>query len=322
MHTHIYNIDYTYFFVLLYLAVPIMASLQGSLPHNENPDHERARIIHHINIDDDLCLVPTGDLIESTDIVQFETKSGKAIDIFEVYKDGDDFFPVVNGYELRNVKNNTPAAERRLLFPFALTDSDIDLYFCIIQSSERQAVTKARKCPRQSCETNVLKIHKPEIKISLGDATESQKVFLHKGETIEIDWLTTQSVGYRIEEKKYCPVSGGLYATQQSSEYISTRISSKGTFSKTFNDFGMTFLCRINDKNNIHDITACIVDESFAIKLIEITDDKILPNIIWLEQNDWIRFSWNGKHKQTFVQIESFAVSEKKQQSIEVCASF
>ncbi|CAF1275038.1 unnamed protein product [Rotaria magnacalcarata] len=302
-------------------AVTIMASLQCLMAPDEHTEDEATKMVHIIDISSGSFPEEFEDRIECNDIVEFTTKAKGDLDVFEVYKDGDDYYPVVNGYTLRNIKSRSPENDRRLMFPFALTQSDIDLYFCIIPSLQRQTIEKARKCPKAYCEKNILKIQKAEIKFPLTDEKENQKVFLHKGESIDIEWITTRNTGYRIEEKKYCPVSDGLYTVDRSSDNVSTRYLSKGKFSKTFTELGMSFLCRMNDKNQIHDMIACIVHEAFKVKHIEIVDDKIEPNIIWVQQNDWVRFAWKGKRKQTVVQIEPFTVTEIKQQSIELKTS-
>ena len=63
------------------------------------------------------------------------------------------------------------------------------------------------------------------------DEKENQKVYLHKDERIDIEWITTQTPGYRIEERKYCPVSNGFYTVDRSSNNVSTRCLSKDKFS-------------------------------------------------------------------------------------------
>ncbi|CAM4854988.1 unnamed protein product [Rotaria socialis] len=302
-------------------AVPIMASLQSLMAPGEHTEDEATKMVHVIDISGGSFPENFEGHIECNDIVEFTTKGTGAFDVVEVYKDGDDYYPAVNGYTLRNIKSRSPENDRRLIFPFALTQSDIELYFCIIPSLQRQTIEKTRKCPKAYCEKNTLKVHKAEIKFSLTDEKEDQKIYLHKGESIDIEWITTRNPGYRIEEKKYCPVSDGLYTVDRSSDNVSTRYLSRGKFSKTFTELGMSFLCRMNDKNQIHDIAACIVRETFKVKHIEIADDKIEPNIIWVQQNDFVRFAWKGKRKQTVVQIEPFTVTESKQQSIELKTS-
>ncbi|CAF4832449.1 unnamed protein product [Rotaria sp. Silwood1] len=294
----------------------LMASLQGQMPNDNVQDAENV-MTHFLDVENGLLPEEMPQRIECNDIVEFTIKENTEYDIFEVYKDGNDYYRVINGYELLNIKNHTPQNKRRLLFPFALNQPHSELYFCIMPSSQRQTLSETLKCPKQNCEKNRLIVNKPEIKFTLTDEKENQKVYLCKGDTVDIEWITS-GPGYRMEEKKYCPVSGGLYTVSQTSDNVSHRVSSKGKFSKTFTDFGMSFLFRLTDTNQIHDITVCIVNKTYKMKHIEIKDDKIQPNIIWLDENDWIRFSWNGRHKQTVVQIEPFTISENKQQSIEL----
>jgi len=296
-----------------------MASLQGHMPSNHIHGDEQTKRIHIIDINNGLFPDRMPKPIECDDIVEFRINGKDEYDIFQVYKDGNDYYRINHGYELLNIKNRTPENERRIFLSLGMTKPEIDLYFCIIPSSERQTILATRKCPKLNCEKNHLKVQKCEIKFYLTDEKESQKVYLHKGDTIEIDWPAKHGSGYRIEEKKYCPISGGLYTVEQTSDNISNRNSAKGKFSKTFNEFGMSFLFRMTDTNQVHDITVCIVNDTYKIKHIEITDNNIQPNLIWIEQSDWIVFEWNTKRRQTIVQIEPFNVDDTKQQSIEVC---
>jgi len=294
-----------------------MASLQGHMSNNHIDGDESTKMAHVIDINNGSFPENIPHRIECNDIVEFKINGNDEYDIIQVYKDDKDYYRVIHGYELLNIKSRTPATERRILFSFALNQPETKLYFCIIPSSQRETVSTTRKCPKVNCEKNCLKIHQSEIKVSLTDEKNIQKVYLNKGETIEIKWSTKH--GYRIEEKKYCPISGGLYTVEQSSNNISNRFSKTGTFSKAFNDYGMSFLFRLNDKNEIHDITVCVVNQIYKMKHIEITDDNILPNIIWIEQSDWIVFEWDTKRKQTMGQIEPFTIDAANQQSIEVC---
>ena len=298
-----------------------MASLQGYMPNNDNQDDEQTRVIRPVEINNGLFAENLPAQIDCDDIIEFKVNGKDEYDIFQVYKDGNDYYRVHNGFELFNIKNRTPENDRRILISFDLSPSETDLYFCIIPSSERDNVSKSRKCPKDKCEGNHLKIRKFQMKFELTDAVESQKVYLHKGDTIELEWATKRANGYRIEEKKYCPISGGLYTVPQTSDNASNKYSSKGKFSKTFDDFGMSFLIRYTDSNQVHDMTVCVINDTYKIKHIEIKDDNNNtdpPNPIWIELNDWVVFEWNTKRKQTIVQIEPYIVDEKKQQSIEV----
>jgi hypothetical protein len=259
------------------------------------------------------------DHIQSSDTIEFKTDQKDEYDIFQVYKDGNDYYRINNGLQLLNIKTNTSADKRRISLSFTLNQSEIELYFCIIPSSQRETVIKSRQCPPKNCEKNRLILHKNEMKFSLSDNKESQKIILHKGDTIQLDWTSKRNINYRIEEKKYCPISGGLYKIEQPSEIPINRAISKGNFIKTFKEFGTSFLFRLTETNQIHDIIVCIIKEKYRIKHIEITDTHIQPNVTRIEQNDSIVFEWNTKEKQSLVQIEPFTIDEDKQQSIEVC---
>ena len=297
-----------------------MASLQGHLPNNNTQGDDETKLIHNIEIIDGHFSDKMPERIECDDIIEFRVNGKDEYDIFQVYKDGNDYYRVASGYELLNIKNRTPENKRRLLLSLALNQPEIDLYFCIIPSSQRESIFATRKCPKVNCELNCLKVQKCQIKFSLTDEKESQKVYLHKGDTIELDWTGEAGSAYRIEEKKFCPISGGLYTVEQTSETVSNRPLARGKFAKTFNDFGMSFLFRFNNTNQVHDVTVCIVNDTYKVKHIEINDNNIQPNIIWIEQSEWIAFEWNTKRKQTIIQIEPFKVDDQKQQSIEVCS--
>lgn len=295
-----------------------MASLQGHMLHTHPAGDEETRMVHVIELTNGSFPAKLPDRIECDDIVEFRTNDANDYDIFQVYKDGNDYYRVVNGYELFNIKNRTPENERRVLLSLALNQPAIELYFCIIPSAQRETIATTRKCPKNNCDKNSLKIHKCEIKISLTDEKYSQKIYIHKGDTIDIDWISKQGVGYRIEERKFCPISGGLYVVEQTSENATTRSSGKGKFSKTLPDFGMSFFFRLTDTNQIHDITVCVVNDTYKVKYVELQDDGIKPNLIWIEQGDWIAFEWNTKRKQTIVQIEPYTVDSEKGRAIEV----
>jgi hypothetical protein len=296
-----------------------MASLQGHMPNTTIHNDEQTKMTHVIDITDGSFSKQMPPRIECDDLVVFKNDGQDEYDIFQVYKDGNDYYRIDNGYELLNIKSSTPVNDRRILLSIALNQAEIEFYFCVIQSSQRETISANRKCPKLNCEPNCLKIQKSEIKFSLTDDKESQKVYLHQGDTIEIDWSSKSGTAYRIEERKYCPISGGLYVVEHTSDKTPNRALAKGKFSQTFSELGMSFLFRLTSTNQVHDITVCIINETYKIKHIEITDNNIQPNIIWIEQTDWIAFEWNTKRKQTIVQIEPYTMDENRQQSVEVC---
>ncbi|CAF4961137.1 unnamed protein product, partial [Rotaria socialis] len=106
-------------------AVPIMASLQSLMAPGEHTEDEATKRVHVIDISGGSFPENFEGHIECNDIVEFTTKGTGAFDVVEVYKDGDDYYPAVNGYTLRNIKSRSPENDRRLIFPFALTQSDI-----------------------------------------------------------------------------------------------------------------------------------------------------------------------------------------------------
>ena len=146
------------------------------------------------------------------------------------------------------------------------------------------------------------------------------KYFLNIGDTIELEVSSKQGIAYRIEEKKYCPVSGGLYTVEQTSDIA----LSNRRYTKTFDEYGMSFLFRFTDKNQLHDITTCVINTKYKVQFesIKITGNNIQPNIISIEQNDWLHFEWDTEREETSIQIEQLYIDENKQQPIEVCISY
>ncbi|CAF1395009.1 unnamed protein product [Rotaria sordida] len=288
-----------------------MTSLRRYMPNDNIPGDEQKRKIHMIDvINRRSTKIPT--YIVGEDLIEFRIHEKGEYDIFQVYKNGDEYCPIDNGYKLFNITTRTPKTDRRMLLSLDLNQnqSKLDIYFCVIPSSQRETVLKTGVCPPENCEDNHFKIRKRIEKIFLTDGEKNQKVYLYKGDTIELKWSSEHGIAYYIEEKKYCPISGGLYTLERTS----IRASSKGTYSKTFDEYGMSFLFRITDTNQIHDIIVCVINEKYKIKYIEITDN-IPPNIVWIEQHDWVIFEWNTTCKQTIVQIEPFPTDENQQQS-------
>ena len=276
--------------------------------------------IHSINITSGTFPEKLADRIECGDTIEFENDQTDELDIFQVYQDGNDYYRVYGGLELFNVRKNTSVKKRRILLSFHLHEKEMELHFCVIPSNQRQTFLKSRRCPVENCEKNRLILHKNELKISLTDEKESQKLVVYHGDTIEFEWTSKRGGGYRIEEKKYCPISGGLYKVEQSSEIsTSNRVTSKGNFRKTFNEFGTSFFFRLTETNQIQDIIVCVIKEKYRIEYIQITDTHIQPNVTRIEQNDVVVFEWNTNEQQTIGQIEPFTIDEGQQQSIEVC---
>ena len=276
--------------------------------------------IHSINITSGTFPEKLADRIECGDTIEFENDQTDELDIFQVYQDGNDYYRVYGGLELFNVRKNTSVKKRRILLSFHLHEKEMELHFCVIPSNQRQTFLKSRRCPVENCEKNRLILHKNELKISLTDEKESQKLVVYHGDTIEFEWTSKRGGGYRIEEKKYCPISGGLYKVEQSSEIsTSNRVTSKGNFRKTFNEFGTSFFFRLTETNQIQDIIVCVIKEKYRIEYIQITDTHIQPNVTRIEQNDVVVFEWNTNEQQTIGQIEPFTIDQVQQQSIEVC---
>lgn len=305
-------------------------------------DEENKRI-HVIGI----TKSPPTKIMQSTNfytLVQFEVFGCGKYDIFQVYKTGDEYYRISGGLELLNISRHTPINHRCIPFSLALDEgeAEADFYFCVIPSSLRETVLKQRTCPRAYCEENRFTIMRTK-RILLTDQTEFRKVYLRKGDKIELEWSSEQGAVYHIEEKKYCPKSGGVYTYKKSFEEHNTVYYIEGKkyctkcgslccdekiydnelsatkYTKEFDEMGMSFLFRFTDKNQIHDITACVVNRNHAIRHIRINDDNIPRDIITIEQNDWVLFEWDFKSKPNVAKVESFYDHESKKYSIEVC---
>jgi hypothetical protein len=296
-----------------------MTTLQRHMPNDNIQSDKQKKMIHKIDIINPPFIKKKPAIIQCGDIIEFNVIGHGEYDIFQVYRDGHDYYLIHHDFNIKlfNVKARTPEKDRRVLLSLALDEDVYEtyLYFCVISSSQREKVLKTRKCPKENCEPNYLIIRKHVVEINLTDDEQNQKVYLRKGDTIELKWSSEHGTAYHIEEKKYCPISGGLYTP----ESTSGRILSKETYINTFNEFGMLFLFRLTDTNQIHDITVCVINDTYKIKHVKITDNNIQPNIIWIEQCDWIIFEWKTTCETTIVQIEPFHIDENQQQSIEVC---
>ncbi|CAF1568695.1 unnamed protein product, partial [Rotaria sordida] len=170
-----------------------MALVENHKPNDSlqsDDDDDDENIIYVIDISNGSFPEQMPNRIESGDTIEFKTNQTDEYDIFQVYKDEDNYYRVNNGFELLNIKNNTTKNNRRILLSLNLHQSKIELYFCIIPSSQREIILKSRKCLNENCEKNCLIIHKNEIKFSLSDNKESQKLILHKGDTIKLDWIS------------------------------------------------------------------------------------------------------------------------------------
>ncbi|CAF3616975.1 unnamed protein product [Adineta steineri] len=296
-----------------------MASLQNNELNNHlQSDDDDADVIHIIDIRNGTFPEHISGRIESNDTIEFKVNSDDDYDIFQVYKDNTDYYRIDNGIELFNINNNTSEKKRRIVLSFSFHCTTMELYFCIIPSLQHETYFKSRQCPKENCEKNYLVIYRNEMKFSFNDNKESQKIILHKNDTIELEWISKRGNSYRIEENRYCPISGGLYKIEQPSDIITNHAVSQGKFQKTFNEYGTSFLFRLTETNQIHDIMVCIIKDKYQIKHIEITDINIQPNIISIEQNDSIIFEWNTKEKQTLIQIDPYLIDKNTQQSIEL----
>ncbi|CAF4150134.1 unnamed protein product, partial [Adineta steineri] len=231
-----------------------MASLQNNELNNHlQSDDDDADVIHIIDIRNGTFPEHISGRIESNDTIEFKVNSDDDYDIFQVYKDNTDYYRIDNGIELFNINNNTSEKKRRIVLSFSFHCTTMELYFCIIPSLQHETYLKSRQCSNENCEKNYFVIHRNEMKFSFNDNKESQKIILHKNDTIELEWISKRGNGYRIEENRYCPISGGLYKIEQPSDIITNHAVSQGKFQKTFNEYGTSFLFRLTETNQIHD---------------------------------------------------------------------
>lgn len=294
-----------------------MASLQGALLNHHVQREEETRTIHLVELENGRFSENMPELIESDDSIEFQANDGTPVDIIQVYQDDKDFYRAHNGFALRQLTNRTPQANRRFNLSFALNKPTVDLFFYVIPSSENENPPKGNKYPRDKCQPNRIVIKKPEFIVELTDQPQNQKMYLHKGDTVEISWSSSKGASYRIEERHYCPVSGGFYPVHNPN--IQREHAPKGKLNNTFLDYGMSFFVRLTSKNEIYDLTTCVVHDRYSVSPIKITDQLIEPNLIWIEQTDYIEFEWTTKRKQSIVEIDSCQVDPKTGKSLEVC---
>ncbi|UJR19905.1 hypothetical protein I4U23_023037 [Adineta vaga] len=298
------------------------------LPSLRNITKNEQRI-HVIKITTDPLIHRPPIYVQCGDVILFEIKGNKKHDIIQVYKEcksrptskyqssglcckeHDNYYRIKNGYALFDITNRTPEKDRLLPLSIELPpdQSEIDLYFCVIRSSQRDSILEDPICPEKYCELNHLKMTKRQTKISLTKEETNQLTHLYKGDTIELDWSTEHETGYQIEEKKYCPISAGLYTIPPT---LNKTSSSRRKYRKTFNEYGMSYLFRLTDTNQIHDITVCVVNNTYNRKYVSITDYDIRPNFLTIEQDEWVIFEWDTTNKQSIVQIEPFHIDDDK----------
>ncbi|CAF4806211.1 unnamed protein product [Rotaria sp. Silwood1] len=134
-----------------------MASLENHKPNDSlQSDDDDENTIHVIDISNGLFPEQIPHRIESGDTIEFKTNKTDEYDVFQVYKDEDDYYRINNGFELYNIKNTTTKNNRRILLSLDLQQPKIELYFCILPSSQREIVIKSRKCSNENCEKNCL----------------------------------------------------------------------------------------------------------------------------------------------------------------------
>ncbi|CAF1616072.1 unnamed protein product [Rotaria magnacalcarata] len=125
----------------------LMTSLESYKSHKLNDSvllEDDADIIYVLDITNGSFPEQMPDRIESGDTIEFKTNKTDQYYIFQVHKDENDYYRINNGFELYNINNHTPKNYRRISLSLGLPQSKIELYFCIIPSSQRQVVFKSR----------------------------------------------------------------------------------------------------------------------------------------------------------------------------------
>lgn len=295
-----------------------MAAVQGSAKMIYEDHFEHCREKKIIQIYDGRFTGNLRKLIETDDIVEFQTIDESSYDVIQVYQDGNDFYEVPNGFHFYGLHKRTDTTKSRFVLSLKFEENETSILFCVMKSTANEKSTKQRKFPKSQCEQNLLIIQKPEFSFDLTDEKINQKVYLHQSDQIKLKWSSDEGIAYRIEERRYCPVSGGFYTVDEEKNETSRRGKIKGQFTRRFEDLGTSFLCRLTDKNELHDVTICVVTGAYQIKRIEFEENAIKPYSIEIEQGHSIEFVWSTKRKLTFYQIDSFHTDPKTRKSIKV----
>lgn len=282
-----------------------MNSLFNYIPNDNNNNIKENERIHIV----DITTRPFNDQISSNikcgDIIQFNIITFGKYHIIQVNKyDDDTYIRINNGFQLFNISHKTENKQRRMFISLDLNydQDEIILYFCVIPSSKYKQLLDKNKFTKEYCQLNYLIVKRRDQIIHLTDEKYFKKFYFFEGDQIEIHWKSFNNIGYYIQEKQYCPLSSSLYTINQSSR----KASINGLFKQTFNQYSQRFLFRFNDKHQIHDIIICIINQKYHIKYIYMDDYFIKPNIIFIEEYDWILFQSNTQKPLNIIQIKPY----------------
>lgn len=283
--------------------------------NDDNDDDDDDRTIHVLSIRDGRWVDELPVRLESGDVIELKIVDTHLYDFLQVHFDGENYRRLKGGTHLTDLQANSPVASRRLALSIAIRDESIDLHFALFPSNQRDAVLHSPTIPRQLCDAHRFTIFSSVVKVSFTDARESQKITLHRGERLQLEWNSKKGVPYRIEEKRFCPVSAGLYTVHRSAP---PSASITGQWSETFDELGTTYLFRLTESNQIQDILVCLVKKRFALHLLRIDDRTIDPPRLDIEQHDSVLFHWHTHDKLTFTPVEPFRRDRQSNQPIPV----
>lgn len=218
-----------------------------------------------------------------------------------MYKKDKDFYVAPGGFWLRNISSNSPDDDSKILVSFNIRSVTKELRFCVVPVEQVENIYRDRKCPREYCQDNYLKIERSVYTCEFDDSEHNEKIYLSKqGELV----IESKAKGtYRFEEKKYCPVSGGFYSVPIRGNDHTIVLRSKEKLIKSFPELCTSFICRYNQDDELVDTKVINVDDTLAVKTIKITDNKIEPNLLYVEVNDIVEFSWKSKKPTSLTQI-------------------
>jgi hypothetical protein len=285
--------------------------LQGSAITSDTSGGADTNQVHTIKIIDGTFIQDDEYPVESNDTLAFENQDGDTFDIIQVFPNGQHYFEAVKGFKLYHISKTTPLQKRCIKLSLELQEPTFELHFGLVKSSIDVSHFERHKV------VTVL-VHRHKAKLTLEDQRDNQKVLLHEGDCIEITWASKRSASYYIQMKEFCPASNTMYSAASLAESTDCQPATQGKFTMQCNNLGMFFFIRYDEHDQIHDVIVCLVTERYCIKSVCIKHDWNEPNLIMIRKGDIVQFSWDGHHKQRFVQIDPFAIDPIRRSSIEV----
>lgn len=290
----------------------------GSMPDKSSrkdlTDDQNKQIIHITNESD-----REEQIIECGEICEFHADQPGEYDLFQVRKDGDDYYEIVDGLRLHKISKNTPKINRTLEFPIILDENNVgtEFYFCVMRSCQRADLIENSKCLKENGLLPKRFIIKESVtRVNLTDKPINQKFSLRINDVIEISIESKHGIKYHIDERKYCVKSAALYNSPDEQCKVT---SSDVIYRKKFRDYGTIFLFRLTERNEIHDITVCIVNGKNSIRHLKIEKSNQSPDTIHIYQDDRIFFEWNINIRQLISKSIPIDIDDSSVKYIEVC---